>query len=66
MIKKIPSSSFFILKQKNRGVNMLPKLYTHNIKTIELTKLLERSVCDNLTVTNNLGHVYEPGQSYSK
>lgn len=44
---------------------MLPKLYTHNLKTIELTKLLERSVCDNLTVTNNLGHVYEPGQSYS-
>lgn len=47
---------------------MLPKLYTHNIKTIELTKLLERSVCDNLTVTNPLGHEYATGNllaSYS-
>lgn len=37
-------------------------LYTHEVETIELTKRLERTICDNMTVTNYLGHSY-PEQS---
>lgn len=36
-------------------------LYTHEVETIELTKKLERAVCDNMTVTNYLGHSFEAG-----
>lgn len=32
------------------------KLYNHSIALVELTKLLERDVCDTMTVTNYLGH----------
>lgn len=32
------------------------KLYDHSIALVELTKLLERDVCDTMTVTNYLGH----------
>lgn len=40
-------------------------LYDHNIELIELTKLLEREVCDTMTVTNYLGHDFSNGQ-YSR
>ena len=36
-------------------------LYDHRIEFIEPTKLLEREICDTMTVTNNLGHDYGPG-----
>lgn len=36
-------------------------LFDWEIETIELTKLLEREVCDSMTVTNYLGHNYEAG-----
>lgn len=32
------------------------KLYDHSIALVELTKLLERDVCDTMTVTNYIGH----------
>ena len=32
------------------------RLYDHSIALVELTKLLEREVCDTMTVTNYLGH----------
>ena len=31
-------------------------LYDHRIEFIEPTKLLEREICDTMTVTNYLGH----------
>ncbi len=31
-------------------------LYDHKIEFIEPTKLLEREICDTMTVTNYLGH----------
>ena len=31
-------------------------LYSHTIQLIEPTKLLERNICDTMTVTNSLGH----------
>ena len=34
------------------------KLYDHSIALVELTKLLEREVCDTMTVTNYLGHEF--------
>lgn len=34
------------------------KLYDHSIALVELTKLLERDVCDTMTVTNYLGHEF--------
>ena len=41
-------------------------LYDHTIELIELTKLLEREVCDTMTVTNYLGHdVAVPGVAAS-
>ena len=36
-------------------------LYSHTIQLIEPTKLLERNICDTMTVTNYLGHYYEGG-----
>ena len=33
-------------------------LYDHEIGLVELTKLLEREVCDTMTVTNYLGHEF--------
>lgn len=36
-------------------------LYNHNIEVVELSKLLERDVCDTMTVTNYLGHNYVSG-----
>jgi hypothetical protein len=36
-------------------------LYNHNIEVVELSKLLERDVCDTMTVTNYLGHDYMQG-----
>ena len=37
-------------------------LYSHTIQLIEPTKLLERNICDTMTVTNYLGHdVAVPG-----
>lgn len=38
------------------------KLYDHSIALVELTKLLEREVCDTMTVTNYLGHDYADGE----
>lgn len=35
--------------------------YDWAIETIELTKLLEREICDSMTVTNALGHDYVSG-----
>ena len=37
------------------------KLYDHSIALVELTKLLERDVCDTMTVTNYLGRDYVNG-----
>lgn len=37
------------------------KLYDHTLELVELTKLLEREVCDTMTVTNYLGHDYMQG-----
>lgn len=34
------------------------KTYEHTIELVELTKRLEREVCDTMTVTNYLGHDY--------
>lgn len=34
------------------------KLFDHSIALVELTKLLEREVCDTMTVTNYLGHEF--------
>lgn len=34
------------------------KTYEHTIELVELTKRLEREVCDTMTVTNYLGHTY--------
>lgn len=39
-------------------------LYEHQVETIELTKELERAICDNMTVTNYLGHDYMPGSTF--
>lgn len=36
-------------------------LYDHNIELIELTKLLEREICDTMTVTNSLYRDYVVG-----
>lgn len=36
----------------------MEKLYDHSIALIELTKQLEREVCDTMTITNYLGHDY--------
>ena len=36
-------------------------LYDHTIELIELTKLLERDVCDTMTVTNSLYRDYVVG-----
>ena len=36
-------------------------LYSHTIQLIEPTKLLERNICDTMTVTNYLGHDYPVG-----
>lgn len=33
-------------------------LYDHEIGLVELTKLLEREICDTMTVTNYLGHEF--------
>lgn len=38
-----------------------PKLYDHTLELVELTKLLEREVCDTMTVTNYLGHDFIQG-----
>lgn len=38
-----------------------PKLYDHTLELVELTKLLEREVCDTMTVTNYLGHDFAAG-----
>ena len=38
-----------------------PKLYDHTLELVELTKLLEREVCDTMTVTNYLGHDFTAG-----
>lgn len=38
-------------------------LYNHNIEVVELSKLLERDVCDTMTVTNYLGHDYMQGST---
>lgn len=38
-----------------------PKLYDHTLELVELTKLLEREVCDTMTVTNYLGHDFLQG-----
>lgn len=35
------------------------KLYDHNIQMIELTKMLERDICDSMTVTNSLIKPFE-------
>ena len=40
-------------------------LYDHTIELIELTKFLERDVCDTMTVTNYLGHDYSIGGIYN-
>ena len=40
-------------------------LYNHNIEVVELSKLLERDVCDTMTVTNYLGHDYPQGTQIS-
>lgn len=40
-----------------------PKLYDHTLELVELTKLLEREVCDTMTVTNYLGHDYLAGNT---
>lgn len=45
-------------RSTRRGFSIARPLYTHEIETIELTKKLERAVCDNMTVTNYLGHEY--------
>lgn len=37
------------------------KLFDHSIALVELTKLLEREVCDTMTVTNYLGRDYVNG-----
>lgn len=37
------------------------KTYEHTIELVELTKRLEREVCDTMTVTNYLGHNYTQG-----
>lgn len=37
------------------------KLYDHTLELVELTKLLEREVCDTMTVTNYLGHDFIQG-----
>ena len=37
------------------------KLYDHTLELVELTKLLEREVCDTMTVTNYLGHDFAAG-----
>ena len=37
-------------------------LYDHEIGLVELTKLLEREICDTMTVTNYLGHDYADGE----
>lgn len=39
------------------------KLYDHSIALVELTKLLERDVCDTMTVTNYLGRDYGAGSN---
>lgn len=36
-------------------------LYSHTIQLIEPTKLIERNICDTMTVTNYLGHDYPVG-----
>lgn len=45
------------------SVNMVrmggEKRHNHSISLIELTKLLERDICDTMTITNYLGHSYE-------
>ena len=41
-------------------------LYNHNIEVVELSKLLERDVCDTMTVTNYLGHNYTQGGSIAQ
>lgn len=38
------------------------KTYEHTIELVELTKRLEREVCDTMTVTNYLGHDYTSSQ----
>ena len=40
-----------------------PKLYDHTLELVELTKLLEREVCDTMTVTNYLGHDFLRGNN---
>ena len=40
-----------------------PKLYDHTLELVELTKLLEREVCDTMTVTNYLGHDFLRGNA---
>lgn len=42
------------------------ELFDHIVETVELTKLLEREICDSLTFTNNLGHAYPSGAFYIK
>lgn len=37
------------------------RLYDHSIALVELTKLLEREICDTMTVTNYLGRGYVNG-----
>ena len=39
------------------------KLYDHSIALVELTKLLEREVCDTMTVTNYIGHNFSSDKS---
>lgn len=41
-------------------------LYEHQVETIEITKELERAICDNMTVTNYLGHDYTQGSTIAK
>lgn len=40
----------------------MPPLYDWEIETVELTKLLEREVCDSMTVTNVLPHLFGSSQ----
>lgn len=53
---------YLVESDEVKTVRWLPtKLYNHSISLIELTKELERNICDTMTVTNYLGHDYSDG-----
>lgn len=51
------------VEQKRFEYNMpgVPEVFLHTVQTLELTKLLERDICDTLTFTNKLGRNYLDG-----